>query len=154
MQGQVGGVEPSEAGEEENQKKTAPVYAEVVLRMEPLVARSNKRQKRGRMMAKSDMVRREKKRTAPDGRSFECRHCGGSFSAEKHVYSCGKAPWAEWAKGVKWRADLRNKRFTAEEMDTWQHRCVHCEVSFPCKSGLTRHASECRKRRAREGLSL
>ena len=30
----------------------------------------------------------------------------------------------------------------------------YCEVSFPCKSGLTRHANECRKRRAREGLSL
>ena len=46
---------------------------------------------------------------------------------------------------MRWRADLRNKRFTAEEMGAWQHRCVHCEVSFPCKSGLTRHANECRK---------
>ena len=105
-------------------------------------------------MAKSDTVRREKKRASPDGRSFECKYCGDSFSAEKHVYSCEKAPWTEWPKGVRWRADLRNKRFTAEEMGTWQHRCAHCEVSFPCKYGLTRHANECRKRRAREGLSL
>ena len=50
---------------------------------------------------------------------------------------------------------VSNKLFTAEEMGTWQHRCAHCEVSFPCRSGLTRHAKECsRKRRAREGLSL
>ena len=60
-------------------KKTAPVHAEVVLRMEPVVARPNKRQKRGGMMAKRDTVRREKKRTALDGRSFECKYCGGSF---------------------------------------------------------------------------
>ena len=68
--------------------------------------------------------------------------------------SCEKVPWTECAKGVRWRADLRNKRFTAEEMGTWLHRCAHCEVSFPCRSGLTRHANECRKRRAREGLSV
>ena len=70
------------------------------------------------------------------------------------MYSCEKAPWGEWAKGVRWRADLRNKRYTADEMGTWLHRCAYCEISFPCKSGLTRHANECRKRRAREGLSL
>ena len=134
--------------------KKAPEHVEVACRVAPVVARPKRKQKRGGTMAKSDTVRREKKRAAPDGRSFECKYCGDSFSAEKHVYSCEKAPWTEWAKGVRWRADLRNKRFTAEEMGAWQHRCVHCEVSFPCKSGLTRHANECRKRRAREGLSL
>ena len=53
----------------------------------------------------------------------------------------------EWAKGVRWRANLRNKRFTAEEMGTWQHRCAHCEVSFPCRSGLTR---QCKRAQERE----
>ena len=105
-------------------------------------------------MAKSDTVRREKRRAAPVGRSFGCKYCGNSFSAEKDVYSCEKALWTVWAKGVRWRADLRNKRFTAEDMGKLQHRCAHCEVSFPCKSGLTRHANECRKRRVREGLLL
>ena len=130
--------------------KKAPGHVEVAYRVAPVVARPKRKQKRGDTMAKSDTVRREK-RAAPDGRSFECKYCGDTFSAEKHVYSCEKAPWTEFAKGVRWRADLRNKRFTVEEMGTWQHRCVHCEVSFPCKSGLTWHANEWR--RAREGLS-
>ena len=113
---------------------------------------TKKRQKRGDTMAKRDTVVREKKTAAPDGRTFTCKYCGDSFSAEKHVWSCEKAPWGEWAKGVRWRKELRNKRFTDEERETWQHKCAHCEVDFPCKSGLTRHTRECVKRRTRDGL--
>ena len=120
-------------------------------------ARNDGKRDGRRLTAKEKTKKRRhdgKKRHGAQRKEERCRYCGDSFSAEKHVFSCEKAPWTEWAKGVRWRADLRNKRFTAEEMGTWQHRCVHCEVSFPCRSGLTRHANECRKRRAREGLSL
>ena len=134
--------------------KRAPGHVEVANRAEPMAARTKKKQKRGDTMARSDAVHKERKRVALDGRSFGYKYCGNSFSAEKCVHLCEKAPWAEWAKEVRWRAELRNKRCTDEEMDEWQHRCVHCEVSFPCKSGLTRHANECRKRRARVGFSL
>ena len=103
-------LNPPDTGEEKNYRKEAPGHVEVASRAEPIAARTKRKEKRRDTMAKSDTVRREKKRAAPDGRSF---------SAEKHVYSCEKAPWTEWAKGVRWRADLRNKRFTAEEMGTW-----------------------------------
>ena len=134
-------------------RKAAPGHVGVANRTEPMAARTKIKQKRGDTMAKSDRVRREKRRAAPDGRSFECKYCGNSFSPEKHVHSCEKAPQEVWARGVRWRAELRNKRFTVEEMGKWQHRCAHYEVSFPCRSGLTQHANECRKRKAREGLS-
>ena len=83
--------------------KKAPGHVEVAYRAAPMIARPKRKQKKDDTMAKSDTVRREKKRAAPDGRSFECKYCGDSFSAEKHVYSCEKAPWIEWAKGVRWR---------------------------------------------------
>ena len=113
--------------------KKAPEYAEVACRVEPVVARPKKKQKRGGTMAKSDTVRRVKKRAAPDGRSFECECCGGSFSAEKHVYSCEKAPWTEWAKGVRWRADLRNKTFHSQGDGHMAAQMRHCQVVFPCE---------------------
>ena len=37
-------------------------------------------------MAKSDTVRREKRSTAPDGRSFEGKYCGDSISAERSTF--------------------------------------------------------------------
>ena len=63
--------------------KKAPGHVEVAYRVAPVVARPKRKQKRGDTMAKSDTVRREQKRAAPDGRSFECKYCGDSFSAEK-----------------------------------------------------------------------
>ena len=61
----------------------APGHVEVANRVEPMAARTKRKQKRGDTMAKSDTVRREKKRAAHDGRSFECKYCGNSFSAGK-----------------------------------------------------------------------
>ena len=81
--------------------KRAPGHVEVACRAEPMAAKAKRRKQRGDTMVKSDTVRREKKRAAPDGRSFECKYCGNSFSAEKHAYSCEEAPWTEWAKGVR-----------------------------------------------------